>query len=239
MSEFLINNIDNEDNSISSDLIEENKINNEKRFFSGILCYIIIFFIVDIICLLMLVIGFFLSITIIYWIFLILTIIFLIFFIISIIFFGIKINKSKEEDIRDQNQIIDLKEKDESDKLIEELEESKINFKNIDGQSCYQSSYLQGFEHIVIPAAIKQQNKKREKQNKEKIKTLDELKNMNDFNNAVLDTIQEVVNIQKNGGVNQEGNKGVTAENIYIVFDGTILHQFFQEKLKFQIIKSK
>ena len=137
------------------------------------------------------------------------------FFIISIIFFGIKINKSKEEDIRDQNQIIDLKEKNESDKLIEELEESKINFINIEGQSCYQSSYLQGFVHIVIPAAIKHENKKREKQNKEKVKTLDELKNMNDFNNAVLDTIQEVVNIQKNGGVNQEGNKGVTAENIY------------------------
>ena len=211
MDEMLIN---NEDSSISRDSIEE-PVSKEKKFFSGAVYYMIIFFIVDIICLLMLVIGFFLSITIIYWIFLILTIIFLIFFIISIIFFGIKINKSKEEDIIDQNQIIDLKEKNESDKLIEELEESKINFINIGGQSCYQSSYLQGFMHIVIPAAIKHENKKREKQNKEKVKTLDELKNKNDFNNAVLDTIQEVVNIQKNGGVDQEGNKGVSADNIY------------------------
>ena len=212
MNELLIN---NEDNSISSDLIREHKINNEKRFFSGIVYYIIIFFIVDKICLLMLVIGFFLSITIMYWIFLILIIIFSIFFIISIIFFGIKINKSKEEDIRDQNQIIDLKEKNESDKLIEELEESKINFINIEGQSCYQSSYLQGFVHIVIPAAIKHENKKREKQNKEKVKTLDELKNMNEFNNAVLDDIKEVVKIQRNGGEDQEGNKYAKALNIY------------------------
>lgn len=136
------------------------------------------------------------------------------FFIISIIFFGIKINKSNE-DIRNQNPIIDLKEKNESDKLIEQLEESKINFINIGGQSCYQSSYLQGFVHIVIPAAIKHENKKREKQNKEKVKTLDELKNMNDFNNAVLYTIKEVVNIQRNGGKDQEGNKRVKAENIY------------------------
>jgi len=45
----------------------------------------------------------------------------------------------------------------------------------------------------------------------EKVKTLDELKNMNDFNNAVLDAIKEVVNIQRKGGVDLEGNKGVKA----------------------------
>lgn len=45
----------------------------------------------------------------------------------------------------------------------------------------------------------------------EKVKTLDELKNMNDFNNAVLDAIKEVVNIQRKGGVDREGNKGVKA----------------------------
>ena len=45
----------------------------------------------------------------------------------------------------------------------------------------------------------------------EKVKILDELKNMNDFNNAVLDAIIEVVNIQRKGGVDREGNKGVKA----------------------------
>ena len=65
--------------------------------------------------------------------------------------------------------------------------------------------------HIVIPAAIIHENKERGKHNMKKVKILDELKNMNDFNNAVLDAIIEVVNIQRKGGVDREGNKGVKA----------------------------
>ena len=49
-----------------------------------------------------------------------------------------------------------------SDKLIENLEECEINFKNIACESCYQSSTLQGFVHIILPISFKNINRHRE-----------------------------------------------------------------------------
>ena len=43
--------------------------------------------------------------------------------------------------------------------IIKNLEESKINFQNIIGSSCYLSSTLQGFVHFIFPTAIKNYNK--------------------------------------------------------------------------------
>jgi len=83
-----------------------------------------------------------------------------------------------------------------SEKLIKDLEESEINFKNYKGLSCYQSATLQGFIHVIFPLAIKNLNKEREKNGQEKLKSLDELKNFDIFNDTVIDTIKEILFIQ-------------------------------------------
>ena len=69
------------------------------------------------------------------------------------------------------------------DKLIKDLIECEINYKNIDGQSCYQSSTLQGFVHIILPISIKNINRLREEKGLGKVEDLDELKNDSIFNN--------------------------------------------------------
>jgi hypothetical protein len=95
-----------------------------------------------------------------------------------------------------------------SDKLIKDLEESEINFININGSSCYQSCTLQGFVHIFFPLAIKNLNKERIKLGQNQVKDLDELKNDNIFNNTVIDILKEIVYIQ--GWVMEEKAKMVT-----------------------------
>ena len=69
------------------------------------------------------------------------------------------------------------------DKLIKDLIECEINYKNIDYKSCYQSSTLQGFVHIILPISIKNINRLREEKGLGKIEDLDELKNDSIFNN--------------------------------------------------------
>ena len=98
--------------------------------------------------------------------------------------------------------------------IIEDLEESKINFINISGQSCYQSAYLQGFIHIVIPKAIKYLINKRNNKELANFVNLDKLKNNNEYNNAIIDITKEVINIKYNE-VNKNDNKNILAKKIY------------------------
>ena len=206
MKEIILN---DSESSIDNERVEDQAV--KPKYCLYIQYFMISFLILSIICLLLLVVFFFIS-TIILWILFSLTVIFLILLIISIIIFGIQINKLKEEEIRRKKQEVkEMNQEDMSNKLIKDLEESKINFINIGGQSCYQSSYLQGFIHVLLPLAIKRLNEKREI----KITNLDELKNDNEFNNAFLDTTKEVIHIQRSGGKDKNGNMRVKAEKIY------------------------
>lgn len=126
------------------------------------------------------------------------------------------LNKTLKEIVGNNSMLsFNLIKKD--DKLIKDLEESEINFINIDGLSCYQSCTLQGFVHIIFPLSIKNLNKERLKCKKEKVKELDELKNDNIFNNAIIDILKEITYIQGcgNGGKGKDGNKGYKAEKIF------------------------
>lgn len=122
-----------------------------------------------------------------------------------------------EKELPDKNSHLIFFLLKKSEKLIKDLEESEINFINIDGESCYQSATLQGFVHIIFPLAIKNLNKEREKIGKEKVKDLDELKNDNIFNNTVIDTLKGVIFIQGcgNGGKNKNGNKRYEARKLF------------------------
>ena len=105
-----------------------------------------------------------------------------------------------------------------SEKLIKDLEESEINFKNYKGLSCYQSATLQGFIHVIFPLAIKNLNKEREKNGQEKLKSLDELKNFDIFNDTVIDTIKEILFIQGCGnGGKKDGKKTYQASKLFEV----------------------
>ena len=101
--------------------------------------------------------------------------------------------------------------------IITNLEYSQVNMINLDGLSCYISAYLQGFIHIILPKAMKKYNAERESKGLEKVKNLDELKNNNKFNNAIIDTIIEVSYIQEfgHGGVDKNGNKTVIPKEVY------------------------
>ena len=122
-----------------------------------------------------------------------------------------------QKDLPDKNSHLTFNLIKKSDKLIKDLEESEINFININGESCYQSASLQGFIHIIFPLAIKNLNKERTKIGKEKVKDLDELKNNSIFNNTIIETLKEIVYIQGcgNGGMNKNGNKRYEARKLY------------------------
>ena len=80
------------------------------------------------------------------------------------------------------------------EKVLNNLEEAKINFININSSSCYQSSTLQGFVHLIYPLAIRNLNKERDKKGQTKIKNLDELKNNNQFNDMIIDILKGINN---------------------------------------------
>ena len=118
------------------------------------------------------------------------------------------IKKTLSELQNNQNIKISFSLMRKSDKLIKDLEECEINFKNIACESCYQSSTLQGFVHIIIPISIKNINRLREEKGFRKVENLDELKNDNIFNNTLIDTIKGLLDIQKSGsgGIDKNGN---------------------------------
>ena len=225
MREIIINTSDISDENEESE-IKKIKPRPKNRLYI-IFRFIIIVFILSIISLVFSIVFFIISIKIIFWIFSSLTIISLILFLALLIVYIIK----ETNRIRENNSDIELgkkkveeekkeKELDKPNKLIRDLEESKINFINIAGQSCYQSSYLQGFIHFVLPISIKRLNEKR----KNKITNLDELKNDNEFNNAVLDTAKEVIQVDKNCDNRVEAKKIYDLEKPFIEKDNVSRH---------------
>ena len=84
--------------------------------------------------------------------------------------------------------------------------ESKINFINIDGASCYQSSTLQGFVHLIYPKAIQKLNEEKIKNGESVIQNLDESKNNTKFNDMVIDILKEINNLE-NERKNNSNNK--------------------------------
>ena len=118
------------------------------------------------------------------------------------------IKKTLSELQNNQNNIISFYLMNKSDKLIKDFVECEINFKNIACESCYQSSTLQGFVHIILPISIKNINRLRGEKGFRKIENLDELKNDNIFNNTLIDAIKGLLDIQKcgSGGIDKNGN---------------------------------
>ena len=81
--------------------------------------------------------------------------------------------------------------------ILINLMESKINFINIEGASCYQSSILQGFVHLIYPKAIQKLNEEKIKNGESIIQNLDEFKNNTKFNDMVIDILKEINNLEK------------------------------------------
>ena len=129
------------------------------------------------------------------------------------------LNKTLSE-LSDTNGHISFYLISKSEKLIKDLEESEINLENYAYVSCYQSATLQGFIHVIFPLAIKNINKEREKNGKEKVKSLDELKNNNNFNDTVIDTIKEILYIHEcgNGGIYKDGKKTYQAKELFELY---------------------
>ena len=73
------------------------------------------------------------------------------------------LNKTLVELEKEEKSLLSFNLLKQTDKLIIDLEESEINFINIEGKSCYQSATLQGFVHILFPLAIKYVNRERRK----------------------------------------------------------------------------
>ena len=117
------------------------------------------------------------------------------------------LNKTLSE-LSDKNGYISFNLISKSEKLIKDLEESEINFKNY---------RYQGFIHVIFTLAIKNLNKEREKKDQQKVKSLDELKNGNIFNDTVIDTIKEIIYIQGygNGGLYKDGKKTYQAKKVF------------------------
>ena len=90
--------------------------------------------------------------------------------------------------------------------IIINLEESKINFKNIGGSSCYQSSTFIGFIHLLYPKAIRKLNEETSKKGKLMIKCLDELKNNILFNDMIIDILKEINNKENERKYNSNNN---------------------------------
>jgi hypothetical protein len=102
------------------------------------------------------------------------------------------------------------------------LEESKINLINIGGSSCYQSSTLQGFIHLIYPKAIRKLNEEKIKKGESIIQCLGELKNYIKFNDMVIDILKDIINKENerknNSSNNNNNNKNYRADKIFEEF---------------------
>ena len=99
------------------------------------------------------------------------------------------------------------------------LEESKINFKNIGFSSCYQSSTLQGFIHLIFPKAIRKLNEEKIKKGESIIQCLGELKNYIKFNDMVIDILKDINSKEEERKKNpSNNNKNYRAEKIFNEF---------------------
>ena len=93
---------------------------------------------------------------------------------------------------------MEIKQKENSIKYLEKLsfnlETSKINFINISGSSCYQSSTLQGFVHIIYPIAIRNIIFNINQNRYKGIDNIDKFKNNNEFNDMIIDILKDLNN---------------------------------------------
>ena len=110
--------------------------------------------------------------------------------------------------LNDQNRIFYF------EKIVSNLELSKINFININGSSCYQSSILQGFIHVVFPIAIRNIILNIKNKRYKNIYNIDQLKNYNEYNNMLIDIIKDINNLQEKG----EGATGYKADKLFSKF---------------------
>ena len=97
------------------------------------------------------------------------------------------------------------------EKFANNLENSKINFINIGGSSCYQSSTLQGFVHIIFPTAIRNIISNINQSRYKSIDNIDRLKNNNQFNDMVIDILKDINNLHDKG----EGSNGYKANDLF------------------------
>ena len=100
------------------------------------------------------------------------------------------------------------------EKLAINLEKSKINFINIEGSSCYQSSVLQGFIHIIFPIAIRNIISNIDQNKYKDIDNIDKLKNNNIFNDMIIDILKDINNLTEKG----EGSTGYLADKLFKQF---------------------
>ena len=100
------------------------------------------------------------------------------------------------------------------EKLAINLEKSKINFINIEGSSCYQSSVLQGFIHIIFPIAIRNIISNIDQNKYKDIDNIDKLKNNNLFNDMIIDILKDINNLIEKG----EGSTGYLADKLFKQF---------------------
>ena len=97
------------------------------------------------------------------------------------------------------------------EKFANNLENSKINFVNIGGSSCYQSSTLQGFVHTIFPTAIRNIISNINQSRYKSIDSIGKLKNNNQFNDMVLDILKDINNLHDKG----EGSSGYKASDLF------------------------
>ena len=120
-----------------------------------------------------------------------------------------------EEEKKEKERILQESLKKKSimflEKFAKNLENSKINFINIGGSSCYQSSTFQGFVHVIYPTAIKNIISNIEQNKYKTINNIDELKNDNEFNRMFIDILKDINNLQEKG----EGSNGYLAKDIF------------------------
>ena len=105
------------------------------------------------------------------------------------------------------------------EKLAYNLEHSIINFINYEGSSCYQSSTLQGFVHIIFPEAIRNMIRKNSYKN---LDNIDKFKNNYIFNDMIIDILKDINNLHEKS----EGSNGYLADKLYQKFPPKIeLHE--------------
>ena len=100
------------------------------------------------------------------------------------------------------------------EKIACNLELSKINFINISGSSCYQSSTLQGFVHVIYPIAIRNIISNINNYRYKNINNIEQLKNNYEYNDINIDIIKDINNLQEKG----EGSHGYKADKLFSKF---------------------
>ena len=112
------------------------------------------------------------------------------------------------------------------EKLALNLETSKINFINISGSRCYQSSTLQGFVHILYPIAIRNIIININQNRYKGIDNIDKFKNTNEYNDMIIDILKDLNDIIEKGK-----QKAYEADKLFNKFPPKIEFKILEIKL--------